>query len=193
VSETSDHTEPRPIEIDLRDPALAGFLAWIVPGLGHLYQRRTAKGILFMTSILGTFLFGLLIGDGRVVYAQWDDLKGGGGYRWQYFCQLPAGLPALPALVQSARGQARFGQWYAAPTDEELNQWQYELNHRLELGTVYTMIAGLLNILAIYDACCGPVFIDTGRRKKKRATDQPDASREDKRVGDDSAAAPAAG
>ena len=26
-----------------------------------------------------------------------------------------------------------------------------------EMGTVYTMIAGLLNILAVYDACCGPV------------------------------------
>jgi hypothetical protein len=31
------------------------------------------------------------------------------------------------------------------------------LNRRFDLGTVYTVIAGLLNILAIYDAFAGPV------------------------------------
>ena len=33
-----------------------------------------------------------------------------------------------------------------------------QLPHYFEFGTVYTMIAGLLNILAVYDACCGPVI-----------------------------------
>ncbi len=38
----------------------------------------------------------------------------------------------------------------------ELGQWNKNLNRYFELGTVYTMIAGLLNILAIYDALAGP-------------------------------------
>jgi hypothetical protein len=29
------------------------------------------------------------------------------------------------------------------------------------LGTVYTLVAGLLNVLAIYDAWCGPVFAES--------------------------------
>jgi hypothetical protein len=39
------------------------------------------------------------------------------------------------------------------------------LPHYLELGTVYTMIAGLLNVLAIYDACCGPVAAESGKKE----------------------------
>ena len=37
----------QPIEIDLKEPWLAALLAWLVPGLGHIYQGRTGKGILF--------------------------------------------------------------------------------------------------------------------------------------------------
>jgi hypothetical protein len=36
--------QPEPVSIDLRDPWLAAFLAWLVPGLGHMYQRRWGKG-----------------------------------------------------------------------------------------------------------------------------------------------------
>src|SRR5690242_14086203 len=50
--------------IDLRDPWLAAFLAWLVPGLGHMYQRRWGKGGLFMTCILATFFYGLWLGGG---------------------------------------------------------------------------------------------------------------------------------
>jgi hypothetical protein len=34
-------------EIELRNPVLAGFLSWVIPGLGHVYQGRCAKGLLF--------------------------------------------------------------------------------------------------------------------------------------------------
>ena len=57
---------PDGIEIDLRDPLIAGVLAWLWPGAGHLYQRRYAKGMLFMVCILGTFFFGLVLGEGKV-------------------------------------------------------------------------------------------------------------------------------
>ena len=56
---------PDGIEIDLRDPLVAGVLAWLWPGAGHLYQRRYAKGMLFMVCILGTFFFGLVLGKAR--------------------------------------------------------------------------------------------------------------------------------
>lgn len=47
------------LEIDLRDPSLSALLAWLWPGAGHLYQRRTGKGLLFMICILATYFFGL--------------------------------------------------------------------------------------------------------------------------------------
>jgi hypothetical protein len=168
------------IEIDLRNPAVAGVIAWLVPGAGHLYQRRYAKGILFMVCILGTYFFGLGLADGHVVYASLTKQD----FRWQYACQLGVGASALPALIQNHRvrkGQEPlFGGLMAPPRgvvlnvdshedfeNDELSQWHLTYHSYFELGTLYTMIAGLLNILAIYDAAAGPVlYAPSGNEKK---------------------------
>ncbi len=152
-------------EIDLRQPGLAAFWGWLWPGAGHLYQRRYAKGMLFMVCILSTYFFGLAVGGGHVVYAAWNQTP----KRWQYICQIGVGLPALPALVQSRRVQSGrkplFGGLMAPPTinpranEDQLSQWHKDNGLYFELGTLYTMIAGLLNVLAIYDALAGPVII----------------------------------
>jgi hypothetical protein len=65
---------PDSLEIDLREPNFAALLAWVWPGLGHIYQRRYAKGVLFMVCILGTYFFGLALGEGKVVYASWNQV-----------------------------------------------------------------------------------------------------------------------
>jgi hypothetical protein len=180
------------IEIDLRNPVVAGVLAWLCPGAGHLYQRRYAKGVLFMVCILGTYFFGLSLGGGHVVYASLakDDV------RWHYFCQVAVGAPALPALLQTyhmrdrndanklpdERNKPLFGGIMAPPRgvttsdhpeaiqNDELAQWHRVYHSYFELGTLYTMIAGLLNVLAIYDAVGGPVLVaEEDREKQKRA------------------------
>ncbi len=156
------------LEIDLREPNQAALLAWLVPGLGHFYQRRYAKGVLFFVCILGTYFFGLALGEGKVVYASWNQVE----RRWQFPLQLGVGLPAAPAVIQSLAvrrgGDAPlFGGLMAPPrSQEELSQWHSELNIRFELGTLYTMVAGLLNILAIWDAYAGPVVSEPGGHKR---------------------------
>lgn len=152
--------------IDLRDRRLAAFLAWLVPGLGHFYQRRTAKGLIFSIPILVVFFWGLFLGEGRVVYAAWNQQE----TRWQYIFQVGVGVPALPALVQAqlvkSGKQPLFSKsrFMVPPTHgpgelNELHQLNYRLNRYFELGTVYTMIAGLLNMLVIYDAFAGPAYL----------------------------------
>lgn len=164
--------------VDLKDPIIAAVLAWLIPGLGHLYQRRTAKGLLFMICILSTFFFGLFCSSGHAVYASWTDWD----RRLPYLCQVGVGLPALPALVQTylvRSGKAPlFGGVMAPPaTPQELNDWYRRLNKYFELGTVYTMIAGLLNVLAIYDAWGGPVqLVEDDRRKKPGGDPDPPSS-----------------
>jgi hypothetical protein len=147
--------------IDLKDPIVAAVLGWLVPGLGHIYQGRTRKGVLFMVTILGTFFYGLFISDGRAVYASWAE----GDKRYPYLCQVCVGMPALPALVQTylvRNGrEPLLGGVMAPPVDNAaLNDMWKKLNRQLDLGTVYTMIAGLLNVLAIYDAYGGPVRLE---------------------------------
>jgi hypothetical protein len=201
---SSDATREIEQEIDLKDPRLAAFLAWLVPGLGHFYQGRTGKGVLFFVCILGTFFYGLYIGQGRVVYASTENFPSRKFFteRWQYVCQLGVGLPALPALVQRYRvvsdDPPLFGpsldNWFMRPPytnatmpdgvtgfyskdqsdkehrishPDELAQWNYDLGEYFEIGTVFTVIAGLLNILAIFDAYGGPLVIPPAEEKKK--------------------------
>jgi hypothetical protein len=159
------------IHIDLRQPGLAALWAWLWPGAGHVYQRRYAKGVLFMVCILTTYFFGLAMGGGHVVYASWTHTE----RRWQYFCQLGVGLPALPAIVQARRVKAGretlFHGVMAPPTfdgrNDDLADWHKQYGLFFELGTLYTMIAGLLNVLAIYDAYGGPVMIATADKERK--------------------------
>jgi TM2 domain-containing membrane protein YozV len=155
------------IEIDLKNPVIAAVLAWLWPGAGHLYQRRIGKGLLYMVCILVTFYWGLAMGDGHVVYASFSKPD----IRYPYIFQIGVGLPAFPAIAQKAaadNGHRIFDSHYMAPPrgekreqqHDELATWHEQLGFYFELGTLYTMIAGLLNMLVIYDAYAGPVFAD---------------------------------
>jgi hypothetical protein len=162
------------LEIDLRDPNVAALLAWLWPGAGHFYQRRYAKAVLFMVCILGTYFFGLALGEGKVVYAAWNRTE----KRWQFIPQVGVGLPAAPALVQAVvrrnDGTPVMGGFMAGPQGNDdqrmaqLADWHNRLNIRFELGTLYTMIAGLLNVLAIWDAYGGPVVTEPGKKDKDK-------------------------
>lgn len=190
-----------PITVDLRDPIWAALLGWLWPGAGHIYQRRYAKGVLFMVCILSTFFYGLALGDGHVVYASWRP----NDYRWQYFCQLGTGLPAFPAMVQAIkvnRGGTPFfvtrefeaedfpkmrdlrvagtlQEGFMAPPpgpifpndDDVLAIWHGELKHRFEIATLYTVVAGLLNLLAVYDAFAGPALTIPKKQDQSQPAD----------------------
>jgi hypothetical protein len=182
------------ITIDLRNPWVAGILAWLWPGAGHLYQRRYGKGLLFMGCILAIFFFGLILGQGRVVYAMHPGNQdppaaaGLGGFFTKFaaiaplpfWLQAGTGLPAMPAVLQRMRvkngGQPMFNGWYAPPrTTQELNGWHRQLNQRFDMGVLYTMIAGILNFFAIWDACAGPAPSEPvdPKKKKEPAKDDP--------------------
>ena len=58
MAEKTEQPTPEP-PMPLKDPLVAGILAWLIPGAGHFYQGRWAKGILYLVCILGLFLWGL--------------------------------------------------------------------------------------------------------------------------------------
>jgi hypothetical protein len=173
AKDPSPPTDEDVIEVDLREPGRAALYAWLWPGAGHLYQRRYAKGILFMVCILGTYFFGLALGGGQCVYASISR----NDFRWQYFCQLGVGAPAFPAVVQYVSvmnsNKPILVSWMAPPKQpvdlerhDQLAEWHLRYNSGFELGTLYTVIAGLLNILAIYDAYAGPMTAAPEEEKK---------------------------
>ena len=273
--------EPR---IQLRNPWLAAVLGYLIPGAGHVYQGRYFKGALYFLCILGTFLWGMSLGEWKVVYFRRDATE----TTYGYLAQILAGLPALPALVQAKRyqqpgnepqislaeplsapfegtlterteggdsvetrlsgtielepfrgqlgtalvqgrfvgtkngegavelplsGEFRmdrpiqadeqrrlevrlsggrgfleggiprsFRNWFEVPpSDEILQDLNGRLGKRYELAKVFTWIAGLLNILAIWDALEGPAYgygheeeRSGGRDSKKRKDEEPE-------------------
>lgn len=167
--------------VDLKNRRLAALLAFLVPGLGHFYQGRVGKGALYLGCILGLYGFGFALGEGRNVYWAWvNPLHYPDSFRLYYLGQFWVGLAALPALIQGTLihyGQAPLWNGFMAaplldpsmsePVREVIEEVARRVNSLhpkygklVEIGTLYTTIAGLLNILAIYDAYDGPAYHD---------------------------------
>ena len=166
--------------LDLRNRELAALLAWLLPGAGHFYQRRYLKSAIFFIAIMSTFGLGMLVAGGRCVYASWNHVE----KRWQYALQAGIGLPALPAAYQAYRisnGQLPALNDFMAPpaTLGELSEWNAETSSGFDMGTLYTMIAGLLNILVIFDAWGGPLPppVKQGRDKSDADGESSDGAR----------------
>jgi hypothetical protein len=149
--------------INLKSRGLAAFLAWLVPGLGHLYQGRRGKAALYFLCITGLFVAGMVMGEWKIVFWRWvhplsED------FRIWYPAQFWAGLLAFPALVQATLAHYNMGPWFggylAEPALNVINGLHNTAGRYVDVGIVYTCIAGLLNVLAIYDAYEGPALVD---------------------------------
>jgi TM2 domain-containing membrane protein YozV len=184
--------------INLRDRRIAALLAWLVPGLGHFYQGRRFKAIVFFVCIFGTYSYGLALGEGRVVYAPTRDtgeqfrLNIGGlrlavGWRQlQFVTQAAVGLPTMPAVAAAyidPNGSLPLtggNRWFMPPDTDELNEMYLLMPRRFELGTLFTLVAGLLNILAIFDAYGGPVILEPKKREEEDEEDKKEGDKKGK-------------
>lgn len=178
--------------INLKDPIMAAFLAWLVPGLGHFYQGRIAKAVLFFVCIMGLFVYGLFLGGnsqlgyGRAVYFSFRTEE----WRLPFLCQVGVGLPSLPACVQAMRmsnnKEVLFNGFMAPPRSTNamendpnfhqptLDDLNHDLNRSFEVASFFTMVAGLLNVLAICDALSGPVMPLPTKKEEKSDKQQKD-------------------
>jgi len=112
----------------------AGLLAWVFPGLGHLFLGRRGKSLVLMGSIVALFVLGVMM-DSRL--------------------QLHLGLEDPLALLFSA-AQMGIGAPYVIA---RLLGFEAGLvtSPTYEYGNTFTAVAGLLNILVLLDA------LDTAR------------------------------
>ena len=163
--------------LDLRSRHLAALLAWMVPGAGHFYQRRYFKSAVFSICIFSSFILGMLMAGGRCVYASWNETE----KRWQYVLQAGIGLPAMPAAIQAwrIRGGERplwsENSMTAPRSTRDLDDFNRNTASGFDMGTLYTMVAGLLNVLVIFDAFAGPLPppLPKKRQREKDADEEP--------------------
>jgi len=138
---------------------IAVVLAWLIPGLGHFYLGHKTRGIIFLVVITLTFCTGAAIGGvktispTRVTYKadriRIDDEKIE-VRSWWFFGQILNGGYALTACAVGK---------YSDPTNVD-GVPRYLAWPSGDVGSVYSGIAGLLNLLIIIDVLAraeGPV------------------------------------
>ena len=126
-------------QIELKNPAVAAVLGFLIPGAGHFYQGRTFKGAIYCFCILSTFFCGMALGDWKTVYYQsWQGKRNLG-----YFAQVGVGLPALPALVQNSRFHKQAAPGNLARNDLDAGYFQsqpYQMDLPLEASFEGTLL-----------------------------------------------------
>jgi hypothetical protein len=107
---------------------IAPIAGWLLPGLGHLIQRRYIRGVLLMAAIFTMFFAGLGM-QGKIYSFNTGDLLDILGF----VGDLGAGLLYIVARIMD---------------------WGIGNIHRAvaDYGTKYIVVAGLLNIIATVDA-----------------------------------------
>jgi hypothetical protein len=113
------------------NPWLIGFISWLVPGLGHVLQGRLVRGAVSGAAIVLMFVFGIMIGGH--IYGLRDANE---GLLSSLFglCDLGSGVLYLFARLAGLAINERPEQATA------------------EYGSVFLMVAGLLNLILALDA-----------------------------------------
>lgn len=116
---------------------IVGFLAWLVPGLGHIFIGQRSRGLVCLVTIVATFWTGVAIGGVRTTV----DPK---AQKMWFMAQMCSGGNALAAYGLQRMSVARVS---AASHAAMVSRWR-----AIDVAVHYTGVAGLLNVLVILDA-----------------------------------------
>jgi hypothetical protein len=108
--------------------ALVCLVAWAVPGAGHLWQARYAKGLVFLVTLPAMFAIGLAL-EGRI-----------------FPFQLSEPLVGLAAIADLGIGVTYFISKAAGFGAGRVVAMTYEY------GNSFLIVSGLLNLLVVLDA-----------------------------------------
>ncbi len=107
--------------------AVAFILGWLIPGAGHIYLKKTARGVIFFLCIMALFSMGIFL-QGALVGLDFADFFG--FLKW--FAEVGSGLVYLVA-VGAGIGAG------------EITSFTYDY------GNIFLYTAGLLNMLIMLD------------------------------------------
>jgi len=107
---------------------VAPAVGWLIPGAGHLLQKRWGRGLLLMVSIVAMFVLGLLM-QGRIYHPNGGDI-----------------LDILGFV-----GDVGAGGLYIVTVAKDWGQGAIA-QATADYGTKYLIVAGLLNLISAADA-----------------------------------------
>lgn len=138
------------------DP-LAGVLALVLPGGGHVMRGDLRRGVLIGVGVLGLFFGGLLIGGLSVI----DRTSPRTETRLSFIGQAWVGPLAFAAdVIHQTRFKVPASPGSSArrtPRPDESPAYTPSLGKANEIGVLYTLLAGMLNFIAFLDALLPPL------------------------------------
>jgi len=139
---------------------VAAVLAWIVPGLGHIYAGERRRGLILMATIAVTFWTGVAIGGVQSTVKP----------RLWLIGQSCAGVHTVAAWT--------VGQWRASSYPMERFPSERADFLAEDVAVIYTGVAGMLNVLLIIDAIAStdPKYLRVGTRPPPRPVRPTEAS-----------------
>ena len=106
----------------------APIIGWLIPGAGHLIQKKWTRGFLLMISVLTMFILGILM-EGKVYSMNFDDI-----------------LDVLGFVGDVGSGAL----YFAART---MHWGRGAINvATADYGTKFVIVSGLLNVISAVDA-----------------------------------------
>ncbi len=161
--------------------ALALILAWIVPGLGHIYLGKYLRGAVIFLAIGATFW--AAVGMGGVMTVDYQN------QRWWFAAQMLTGVHGIVGWERQRRVYEGLSQELGPPpemTSSTRANWALRTDKALAreeialvaptstIALAYAGVAGLLNIMCIFDATLLGLMGVRGeprRRKPEEATE----------------------
>ena len=107
---------------------VAPAIGWLIPGAGHMVQKRWIRGLLILISVFALFLLGLAM-QGRIYKANGGDILDILGFIGDVGA---GGLYIITLALDWGRGAIAFA--------------------TADYGTKFMIVAGLLNFIAVADA-----------------------------------------
>jgi len=125
---TTQKTKAAPAESVSLMAVVAPAVGWLIPGAGHIIQKRWIRGALLFVSILTLFLLGLAM-QGRIYKANGGDILDILGFVGNVGA---GGLYIVTLAMDWGQGAIAFA--------------------TADYGTKFMIVAGLLNFISIADA-----------------------------------------
>ncbi|MCY2931450.1 MAG: hypothetical protein NTV86_18565 [Planctomycetota bacterium] len=146
-------------------------LAWLVPGAGHVYTGRMARGIIIFLVIGATFWAGVAMGGVKTVDHQAE--------RYWFYAQMVTGVHGLAGWQRQRYAQAAIDKdpmKYANPASPDNLALVAPVD---TVARAYSGVAGLLNLLCIFDATILALMGSSGeppRGSRDEDSDEEDAA-----------------
>jgi hypothetical protein len=128
ANSTTEKTRVTPAQPANMMAVLAPAVGWLIPGAGHMIQRRWIRGLLLLLSIAALFVLGLAM-QGRIYKANGGDILDILGFIGDVGA---GGLYIVTMAMDWGQGAIAFA--------------------TADYGTKFMIVAGLLNFIAVADA-----------------------------------------